>query len=67
MGDGPFDDVPDLVQGLVGLPLGFGELAFGWFLVGDGDSGSDIALIRDAAGGADFSSRMPEAAMALAS
>ena len=54
VGDGPLDDVPDLAQGCVGLFLGFGEFAFGGFLVGGGGAGSDVALVRDAARGADF-------------
>lgn len=54
MCDGLLDDILDLVQGLVGLFLGLGELAFGRLLVGCGDSDSDIALIRDAPGGTDF-------------
>ena len=53
MGDGPLDDLADLVDALVGLLRRLAQFAVGGLLVGRDHSPSDIALVGDPPGGID--------------
>ena len=53
VGDGPLDDLADLVDALVGLLRRLAQFAVGGLLVGRDHSPSDIALVGDPPGGID--------------